>query len=104
MKFLLPLLKRTAQSAPPDSVRVVWLSSMLSAGVVKGGITFDPRSDAPQVLKNSMENYMQSKVGNLFIASEMSKHYGSDGILSLVGALLFSHLVLNNLYGKLILL
>lgn len=86
MKLLLPLLKRTAATAPADSVRVVWLSSMISASVVQGGISFDKQTGAPKVLKNAMENYMQSKVGNLFIASEMAKRHRGDGILSLVRA------------------
>ncbi|KAL2867023.1 NAD(P)-binding protein [Aspergillus lucknowensis] len=81
--LLLPLLRHTAASAPKDSVRVVWLSSFIEYGVVREGFAFDEHTGAPAILKASMENYMQSKVGNLFLASEMAKRFGGDGILSL---------------------
>ncbi|KAJ0425975.1 NAD(P)-binding protein [Aspergillus carlsbadensis] len=81
--LLLPLLKHTARNAPKDSVRVVWLSSIIAHSVVRGGFAFDDRTGAPAVLKNAMENYMQSKVGNVFFASEMARRMGKDGILSL---------------------
>ncbi|KUL91657.1 hypothetical protein ZTR_01259 [Talaromyces verruculosus] len=81
--LLLPLLKHTAASAPKDSVRVVWLSSVIAYGVVRGGFIFDDRTGTPAVLKDPMENYMQSKVGNVFLASEMARRMGEYGILSL---------------------
>ena len=31
-----------------------------------------------------MENYMQSKVGNVFLAAETAKHLGKDGIINVV--------------------
>ncbi|KAI7968689.1 hypothetical protein EIK77_005705 [Talaromyces pinophilus] len=83
--LLLPLLKNTVASAPKDSVRVVWLSSVIAHGVVRGGFVFDDRTGTPAVLKDPMENYMQSKVGNVFLASEMARRMGEYGILSLVG-------------------
>jgi NAD(P)-dependent dehydrogenase (short-subunit alcohol dehydrogenase family) len=89
--LLLPLLKQTAANAPKDSVRVVWLSSIIAHSVVRGGFVFDDRTGAPAVLKDPMENYMQSKVGNVFFASEMARRMGKDGILSLVGLPLPSH-------------
>lgn len=82
--LLLPLLKHTAANAPKDSVRVVWLSSIIAHGVVRGGFVFDDRTGTPAVLKDPMENYMQSKVGNVFLASEMARRMGKDGILSFV--------------------
>lgn len=83
-KLLLPLIQRTAATAPAGSVRVVWLSSMLASFAATGGIIFDDESDSPKVLSDAMQNYMESKVGNMFIAKEMAKRYGGDGILSLV--------------------
>ncbi|PYI24129.1 NAD(P)-binding protein [Aspergillus violaceofuscus CBS 115571] len=82
-QLLLPTLQRTAASAEPGSVRVVWVASLLSAFVAHGGIVFDEESGAPTVLKNVMENYMQSKVGNVFLASEMARRVGGDGVMSL---------------------
>ena len=31
-----------------------------------------------------MENYMQSKVGNVFLAAETAKRMGKDGIINVV--------------------
>ena len=84
--LLEPILIRTAHAeSTPGAVRVVWLSSMLTAGVTPGGIQLDEKSGGPKVLKNAMQNYMQSKVGNLFLASEAAKRLGGDGIISMVG-------------------
>ncbi|PYI34388.1 NAD(P)-binding protein [Aspergillus indologenus CBS 114.80] len=82
-QLLLPTLRRTAASAEPGSVRVVWVASLLSAFVAHGGIVFDEERGAPTVLKNAMENYMQSKVGNVFLAREMARRVGGDGVMSL---------------------
>ena len=50
-----------------------------------GGIQFDEKSGSPKVLANTMHNYMQSKVGNVFLASEAAKRLGGDGVISMVG-------------------
>ncbi|KAJ5168177.1 NAD(P)-binding protein [Penicillium canariense] len=81
--LLRPVLKRTAANAPADSVRVIWLSSMVVASVPPGGIILDKQSGQPQVLKSAMENYMQSKVGNLFFASEMARRHNEDRVIHL---------------------
>ncbi|KAL2850724.1 hypothetical protein BJY01DRAFT_125756 [Aspergillus pseudoustus] len=81
--LLLPLMRHTVANAPKDSVRVVWLSSIIAFGVVRGGFVFDDRTGSPAVLKDALENYMQSKVGNVFFASEMARRMGTDGIISL---------------------
>jgi retinol dehydrogenase 12 len=85
-KLLEPILTSTAHAeSTPDHVRIVWLSSMLTASVPPGGIQFDEKNGSPKVLKNAMQNYMQSKVGNVFLASEAAKRLGRDGVISLVG-------------------
>ncbi|KAL4906774.1 hypothetical protein BDW74DRAFT_149602 [Aspergillus multicolor] len=81
--LLLPLLKRTAANATPGSVRVVWVSSIIEFSTAQNGIVFDEQTGAPKVLPDPMENYMESKVGGVFFAGEMSKRSGSDGIFSL---------------------
>lgn len=89
------VLKSTAAQQPadqPNGVRVVWLSSMVAVGTHQNGIVFDEKTGAPKVLKNSMENYMESKVGNLFLASEAAKSWEKDGIISVVGRLLPSNM------------
>lgn len=58
---------------------------MITASVPPGGIQFKEKGGSPKVLKNSMQNYMQSKVGNVFLASEAAKRLGGDGVISMVG-------------------
>jgi retinol dehydrogenase 12 len=80
-----PILIHTAQAqSTPDHVRIVWLSSMITASVPPGGIQFHEKSGSPKVLKNAMQNYMQSKVGNVFLASEAAKRLGREGVISMV--------------------
>lgn len=83
-KFLLPTLTKTAATAPKDSVRVVWLSSLIASFVPDGGIILDSQTGGPKVLKNAMENYMQSKIGNLFFAKELARKDSESGVLHLV--------------------
>lgn len=82
--FLEPILKKTAATSEPDSVRVVWLASLVNVATAAGGIVFDEATGAPKVLKNAMENYMQTKVGNVFLTHECAKRLGADGVISLV--------------------
>lgn len=63
---------------------------MIAVSVPQGGIVFDEKTGAPKVLKNAMENYMESKVGNVFLASEAARRLGGDGIISLVSDLFTS--------------
>ena len=83
--FLEPILRHTAANAPQDSVRVIWVSSMVAVATIQDGIRLNDTTGSPVVLDNAMENYMQSKVGNVFLASETSKQLGQEGIISLVG-------------------
>lgn len=82
--FLESVLKRTAASAPSDSVRIIWVSSMVALSVPQDGIVWDEKSGQPKVLKNQMETYMESKVGNMFIASQLAARLSQDGIINLV--------------------
>ncbi|KAI7359832.1 hypothetical protein KC354_g9171 [Hortaea werneckii] len=55
--------------ASTDSgVRIVWVSSFISQAP-KGGVQFDERTGAPRLLKG-MENYLQSKAGEVLLAEE----------------------------------
>jgi len=83
-RLLEPMLKKTAKTAERGSVRIVWLASMIAVSVPQGGIQWDDRTDQPKILKNAMENYMESKVGNVFLASEAAKRLADDGVISLV--------------------
>ena len=80
--FLEGILRKTAAFAPPDSVRVVWIASMIALSTPHGGVVWDERTQQPQCQKNAMENYMASKAGDVFLASECAKRLGGDGIIS----------------------
>ena len=100
-RLLEPLLVRTARVAPRDSVRIVWLSSMVAVSVPRDGILWDDATGHPKVLKDAMQNYMQSKVGSLFFAREYVDRLGKDGVLSLVrSSLAQALLVETRLYGR----
>lgn len=84
-KLLTPVLLRTAASKDlsPGDVRIVWVSSSAAELMApKGGIimeNLDYRVD-----KRAGYKYGVSKAGNVYHATEYSKRYGSDGILSVV--------------------
>ncbi|MCJ1410997.1 hypothetical protein MMC19_005085 [Ptychographa xylographoides] len=82
--LLEPILKRTAAAelSQSDSVRVVWLASLIAIATPTSGIVFDQDTNTPMIPSNQMENYMQSKVGNVFLASETAKRLGKAGIIS----------------------
>ena len=64
---------------------------MITASVPPGGIRFEEsKVGKPQILKNAMQNYMQTKVGNVFLASETAKRLGSKGVISIVSRRPFS--------------
>ncbi|KAL8829342.1 MAG: hypothetical protein Q9191_002071 [Dirinaria sp. TL-2023a] len=80
--YLEPTLKKTAASSENRlGVRIVWVASMIAASVPKGGITMN-NDGSPKVIKNAMENYMQSKVGNVFLAKETAQRVDNDGIIN----------------------
>jgi NAD(P)-dependent dehydrogenase (short-subunit alcohol dehydrogenase family) len=80
-KFLLPIIRKTALTAPKGSVRVVFASS----GIIEmtgppGGVSLNelvPENYASD--KN--HNYSASKAGNWFLASEFDKRLRGDGIV-----------------------
>ncbi|KAJ4009605.1 short-chain alcohol dehydrogenase [Fusarium irregulare] len=81
-ELLLPILRSTVSVASPGSVRVTWAASL--AGITNGlkdGVQFDAHG-SPKVHGSATIDYGQSKFGNMILASEFSKRYGKDGILS----------------------
>ncbi|CAN8105477.1 unnamed protein product [Discula destructiva] len=80
-QLLLPLLTRTAASAPTASVRVIWAASIAVHVMVPGasGVVLDsegrPADHGPQ------PNYAQTKVGNVFFAREGAKSTAQTGIV-----------------------
>ncbi|KAM0803485.1 hypothetical protein BDR22DRAFT_838836 [Usnea florida] len=81
-QLLIPQLQAAAQSAPRNSVRIIWTSSwMTESQAPKGGMDFNVLQ---QGTKDPQRNYATSKSGNWLLAVEGAKRYGGDGILSLV--------------------
>ncbi|KAL7916565.1 NAD(P)-binding protein [Trichoderma velutinum] len=85
-ELLTPLLAKTAASYPassPNTVRVVWVSSLYSElGSPKGG--FDPENMGYTKKEQSiLHKYAVSKAGSYYQAVEYSKRYKSKGIISL---------------------
>ncbi|AOW03832.1 hypothetical protein B0I73DRAFT_128765 [Yarrowia lipolytica] len=83
MKYLTPIVIKTAKTSPPGTVRLVWVSS--SAVVISGlpgGINFDDinyekeENPSPHVL------YSQSKIGNAYQAYLWSKNHPDSGVIS----------------------
>ncbi|KAJ5619729.1 hypothetical protein N7510_003713 [Penicillium lagena] len=78
---LLPILKRTAATEPKGSVRVAWAGSlMIDLGAPSGGIDMEnitwSKKDG-----NKRDKYAQSKVANMFLASEFAKRTQGDGVI-----------------------
>ncbi|KAK1854759.1 hypothetical protein CCHR01_02570 [Colletotrichum chrysophilum] len=70
------------QGVAKGSVRVVWIASMISLGAPKGGVVWNAANDAPKELGDSMGDYMQSKVGVVFLAKEFANKTENGGIIS----------------------
>ncbi|OMP87175.1 putative oxidoreductase [Diplodia seriata] len=82
-KLLLPLLEKTAQISGPNAVRVTWAASVAIETAPEFGIEWNDKKKAPVTHASGATNYAQSKVGNLFLASEFARRYGRDtGIVS----------------------
>lgn len=82
IKFLTPILTQTALSAPRNSVRVVWVSSMSVDFAAKPIIDFSNMDYAKDEAADS--KYNRSKVGNLLHAIEFDNRYPGTGVCSLV--------------------
>jgi len=63
-----------------SGVCIVWVSSFISQAP-KGGVQFDERTGTPRLLKG-MENYLQSKAGEVLLAAEWNRRYEGEGVLN----------------------
>jgi retinol dehydrogenase-12 len=82
-KLLAPILVTTAKSEPPNTVRVVWVSSSgtefmahKNVGVKLDNLDFHDE-------KAPIERYAISKAGNWCHGVEFAKRYKADGIISI---------------------
>lgn len=76
-KYLTPTLVSTAEISPPDTVRVVWVSS--SVAVYASTKNFVQNLNPNE---SSANKYFVSKLGNYFQATEFASRHKSDGIIS----------------------
>jgi retinol dehydrogenase-12 len=89
--LLEPLLIRAATSPgkAPHSVRIVWVTSLLQPlfkrGIPPNGMNFQP-DGTPEIIpaQDFMANYMQSKVGDAWLAAHFAEKLGRQGIISVV--------------------
>ncbi|KAL8727253.1 MAG: hypothetical protein Q9166_006172 [cf. Caloplaca sp. 2 TL-2023] len=80
-QLLLPTLRRTAQTVPSATVRVIWTSSIVvDVTAVKNGINISDLENPPS---DQQLSYTNTKVGNWFLAGALAAQVGSEGILSL---------------------
>lgn len=82
-KLLYPILKDTAETAPLNSVRVCWASSLLIELSPHGGVDMD-ESESPILSNNRFINYFVSKAANNLLAYEYGRRYKIANILSMV--------------------
>ncbi|KAK7726028.1 short-chain alcohol dehydrogenase [Botryosphaeria dothidea] len=85
-QLLLPLLRKTAASSPPGSVRVTWAASVaIDLLSPAHGVDLDEANGgAPKVLSTPQQNYGQSKSGNVLLGTEFARRYRDDGIRSML--------------------
>ncbi|KAH0497548.1 hypothetical protein TgHK011_004846 [Trichoderma gracile] len=82
-ELLTPLLAQTAAESAPNSVRVVWVSSLYSElGSPKGGIDPDNLGFTKKE-KSTYYMYSVSKAGVYYQGAEYAKKYKDKGIISL---------------------
>ncbi|RAK96171.1 NAD(P)-binding protein [Aspergillus ibericus CBS 121593] len=81
-QLLTPLLEAAAASdpSPTGSARVIWTSSQVAElSAPPEGIIMSELTNPPQ---DVVRNYVTSKLGNWFLAVEMARRYGAQGIVS----------------------
>ncbi len=79
-KLLTPTLVATAKTSPPNTVRVVWVSSSAAEAISPKGFmdNLDYHED-----KSSYDKYCISKLGNYLHATEFAARFKADGIVSI---------------------
>ncbi|KAF2228482.1 putative steroid dehydrogenase [Viridothelium virens] len=79
-QLLLPALRKAARNVNSATVRVIWLSSIaVDLSAPKTGMNLSDLENPPS---NQQHNYVNSKIGNWFLASSLATQVGPEGILS----------------------
>lgn len=80
-KYLHPILKQTAATSPPNTVRVIWASSLgIQILSPAGGVQFDTSGKLKDI--NQTVNYAQTKVGNILLAIKTQELLKDAGVIS----------------------
>lgn len=80
-KFLHPILRKTAAESPPNSVRIIWASSLgIQVLAPKNGVQLDDSGKLKSFNQNS--NYGQTKVGNTLLAIKTQALLKDAGVVS----------------------
>ncbi|KAJ6021979.1 NAD(P)-binding protein [Penicillium herquei] len=78
--LLRPLLENSTKIAQPGTVRVIWTSSqVVEFSTPPEAMIMSQLTNPP---KDPVVNYTNSKLGNWFLAAEMARRDGGNGILS----------------------
>jgi NAD(P)-dependent dehydrogenase (short-subunit alcohol dehydrogenase family) len=80
--FLHPILAATAQIAPKNSVRVIWVSSSAADGAPTPAIDFTNMDYHKE--EGIWPKYSRSKAGNVLHAVEYARRTAGEGIISIV--------------------
>lgn len=80
-QLLLPLLAKTAATAPTASVRVAWAASIAVQIAAPGSSGMVLDAEGQPVDKGKEVNYAQTKVGNIFLAREFAKETKENGVV-----------------------
>ncbi|KAG5297429.1 short-chain dehydrogenase [Histoplasma ohiense] len=83
-KLLTPTLISTAKTEPPNTVRVVWVSSLaMEIGAPKSvGVPMDELENLAHNTSARYRNYCISKAGNYLYAAEFAQRHRADGVIS----------------------
>jgi NAD(P)-dependent dehydrogenase (short-subunit alcohol dehydrogenase family) len=80
--FLRPVLEKTAQEAPKNSVRVIWVSSSAADAAPNPAIDFSNMDYHKE--EGIWQMYSRSKAGNVIHSCEFARRTKGSGIISLV--------------------
>ncbi|OTB01588.1 hypothetical protein M426DRAFT_14339 [Hypoxylon sp. CI-4A] len=78
-ELLTPVIVSTAKQSPPNSVRVVWVSSS-AAEIANPKVFLENVRNAET--KTPSEMYLTSKLGNFLHSAEFASRHRADGVLS----------------------
>ncbi|KAK3316935.1 putative estradiol 17 beta-dehydrogenase [Apodospora peruviana] len=82
IQLLTPTFVATARSEPPNTVRVVWVSSFGLELFAQSDVGLSTKNLDYHIPKDATERYGQSKIGAWALGVEYAKRYKGNGIVS----------------------